>query len=72
MAFRTPPYDDSGLPHILEHTTLCGSHRYPVRDPFFQMLRRSLQTFMNAMTYPDLTAYPFATQVDRDFDNLLG
>jgi len=72
IAFRTPPYDDTGLPHILEHTTLCGSRRYPVRDPFFQMLRRSLQTFMNAMTYPDLTAYPFATQVSKDYANLLG
>jgi hypothetical protein len=71
VAFRTPPSDSTGLPHILEHTTLCGSRRYPVRDPFFQMLRRSLQTFMNAMTFPDLTAYPFASQVPKDFDNLL-
>lgn len=71
-AFRTPPSDSTGLPHILEHTTLCGSQRYPVRDPFFQMLRRSLQTFMNAMTYPDFTAYPFATQVPKDYENLLG
>lgn len=71
VAFRTPPADSTGLPHILEHTTLCGSRRFPVRDPFFQMLRRSLQTFMNAMTFPDLTAYPFATQVAKDHDNLL-
>ncbi len=71
VAFRTPPADSSGLPHILEHTTLCGSQRYPVRDPFFNMLRRSLQTFMNAMTFPDLTAYPFATQVAKDWRNLL-
>ncbi|MBA3709871.1 MAG: insulinase family protein, partial [Planctomycetes bacterium] len=71
VAFRTPPADSTGLPHILEHTTLCGSRRYPVRDPFFQMLRRSLQTFMNAMTFPDLTAYPFASQVPKDHDNLL-
>ncbi|MBA2482002.1 MAG: insulinase family protein [Planctomycetes bacterium] len=71
VAFRTPPADSTGLPHILEHTTLCGSRRYPVRDPFFQMLRRSLQTFMNAMTFPDMTAYPFATQVAKDHDNLL-
>ena len=70
VAFRTPPSDSSGLPHILEHTTLCGSKRYPVRDPFFNMLRRSLQTFMNAMTFPDLTAYPFATQVAKDWGNL--
>lgn len=72
VGFRTPPDDDTGLPHILEHTTLCGSRRYPVRDPFFKMLRRSLQTFMNAFTFPDLTCYPFATQVERDFDHLLG
>jgi Zn-dependent M16 (insulinase) family peptidase len=71
VAFRTPPHDSTGLPHILEHTTLCGSRRFPVRDPFFNMLRRSLQTFMNALTYPDLTAYPFATQVAKDYDNLL-
>ncbi len=71
MAFRTPPTDSTGLPHILEHTTLCGSQRYPVRDPFFMMMRRSLATFMNAMTYPDLTAYPFSTQVAKDWDNLL-
>jgi hypothetical protein len=72
VAFRTVPEDSTGLPHILEHTTLCGSRRYPVRDPFFQMLRRSLQTFMNAMTFPDMTAYPFASQVSKDYDNLLG
>ena len=71
IAFRTPPTDSTGLPHILEHTTLCGSLKYPVRDPFFNMLRRSLQTFMNAMTFPDLTAYPFATQVAKDWRNLL-
>lgn len=71
VAVRTPPADSTGLPHILEHLALCGSHRYPVRDPFFQMLRRSLQTFMNAMTFPDLTAYPFASQVAKDYDNLL-
>lgn len=71
IAFRTAPADSTGLPHILEHTTLCGSRKYPVRDPFFNMLRRSLQTFMNAMTYPDLTAYPFASQVTKDFANLL-
>lgn len=71
VAFRTPPADSTGLPHILEHTTLCGSAKYPVRDPFFNMLRRSLQTFMNAMTFPDFTAYPFATQVSKDWRNLL-
>lgn len=72
VGFRTVPQDSTGLPHILEHTTLCGSKRYPVRDPFFQMLRRSLQTFMNAMTFPDMTCYPFASQVSKDYDNLTG
>jgi Zn-dependent M16 (insulinase) family peptidase len=71
IAFRTAPTDSSGLPHVLEHTVLCGSRLFPVRDPFFAMLRRSLQTFMNAMTYGEFTAYPFATQVPADFDNLL-
>jgi len=72
VAFRTYPDDSTGLPHILEHLALCGSQRYPVRDPFFLMLRRSLQTFMNAMTSKDATYYPFATLVAKDFDNLLG
>ncbi len=67
----TLPQDSSGVAHILEHTTLCGSQRYPVRDPFFMMLRRSLNTFMNAFTGSDSTAYPFATQNRKDFDNLL-
>ena len=71
VGFRTSPEDSTGLPHILEHTALCGSAKYPVRDPFFMMLRRSLQTFMNAMTYPDRTCYPFATQNLQDFNNLL-
>ncbi|TVR13678.1 MAG: hypothetical protein EA401_06150 [Planctomycetota bacterium] len=71
LGFRTSPEDSSGLPHILEHTALCGSRKYPIRDPFFMMLRRSLQTFMNAMTYPDRTCYPFATQNQQDFFNLL-
>ncbi|MBA3685411.1 MAG: insulinase family protein, partial [Planctomycetes bacterium] len=71
VSFRTPPSADTGLPHILEHTALCGSRRYPVRDPFFKMLKRSLQTFMNAMTFPDMTCFPFASRVDKDFRNLL-
>ncbi len=70
LALRTPPDDSTGLPHALEHIALCGSRRYPVRDPFFSMLRRSLQTFMNAMTWGDHTAYPFATQVEADYRNL--
>jgi presequence protease len=72
VAFPTLPQDSSGVAHILEHTTLCGSRRYPVRDPFFMMLRRSLNTYMNAFTSTDSTAYPFATQNRKDFDNLLG
>ncbi len=71
VAFRTVPQDSTGVAHILEHTTLCGSRRYPVRDPFFMMTRRSLSTFMNAFTASDWTAYPFATQSPKDFDNLL-
>lgn len=72
VSFRTIPTDSTGLPHILEHLALCGSERYPVRDPFFMMLRRSLSTFMNAMTGSDGTYYPFASQVEKDFENLLG
>jgi Zn-dependent M16 (insulinase) family peptidase len=71
VAFRTLPEDSTGVAHILEHTALCGSEQYPVRDPFFMMLRRSLNTFMNALTSSDWTAYPFATLNDKDFDNLL-
>lgn len=72
VSFRTVPDDSTGLPHILEHLVLCGSERYPVRDPFFMMLRRSLNTFMNAMTGGDCTYYPFSSEVAKDFDNLLG
>lgn len=71
VAFSTVPQDSTGVAHILEHTVLCGSERYPVRDPFFMMMRRSLNTFMNALTASDWTAYPFATQNRKDFDNLL-
>ncbi|MEO5366741.1 MAG: insulinase family protein [Magnetococcus sp. WYHC-3] len=71
VAFLTVPTDSTGVAHILEHTALCGSRRYPVRDPFFMMLRRSLQTFMNAFTSSDWTAYPFASLSRKDFDNLL-
>ena len=71
VAFRTLPEDSTGVAHVLEHTVLCGSERYPVRDPFFLMIRRSLNTFMNAFTGSDYTAYPFASQNPRDFDNLL-
>jgi Zn-dependent M16 (insulinase) family peptidase len=71
VALRTVPSDSTGVAHILEHTALCGSKRYPVRDPFFMMTRRSLNTFMNAMTSSDWTAYPFASVNRKDFDNLL-
>ncbi len=71
VAFRTVPMDSTGVAHILEHTALCGSEHYPVRDPFFMMTRRSLNTFMNAFTSSDWTAYPFASQNRKDFENLL-
>ena len=71
VGFPTVPENSTGVAHILEHTALCGSKRYPVRDPFFMMLRRSLNTYMNAFTAPDMTAYPFATKNKKDFYNLL-
>lgn len=71
VALRTVPHDSTGVAHILEHTALCGSEKYPVRDPFFMMIRRSLNTFMNAFTSSDWTAYPFASQNKKDFNNLL-
>lgn len=72
LAFRTPPPDDTGLPHILEHTVLCGSKTYPVKDPFVELLKTSLATFLNAMTYPDKTVYPCASMNKNDFFNLAG
>lgn len=71
VMFRTTPMDDTGVPHILEHTTLCGSQKYPVRDPFFKMINRTLATFMNAMTASDWTTYPFSTQNQKDYENLM-
>ena len=71
VALRTVPHDSTGVAHILEHTALCGSQKYPVRDPFFMMTRRSLNTFMNAFTSSDWTAYPFASMNRKDFNNLL-
>ena len=68
---RTTPRDSTGVAHILEHTTLCGSHKFPVRDPFMKMLNRSLSTFMNAMTGPDYTLYPFSTCNEQDYYNLM-
>ncbi len=72
VAFKTVPQDSTGVAHILEHTVLCGSRQYPVRDPFFSMLKRSLSTFMNAFTASDWTMYPFSTQNKKDFYNLMG
>ena len=71
VLFRTPPDDHTGKPHILEHLALCGSRHYPVRDPFFNMLKRSLNTYMNAWTGSDFTMYPFSSQNAQDFRNLL-
>ena len=71
VAFKTVPTDSTGVAHILEHTVLCGSQRFPVRDPFFSMLKRSLSTFMNAFTASDWTMYPFATQNRKDYYNLM-
>ncbi|KAL9471156.1 hypothetical protein ACSS6W_009097 [Trichoderma asperelloides] len=71
IGFKTNPPDDTGVPHILEHTTLCGSEKYPIRDPFFKMLPRTLSNFMNAMTASDHTFYPFATTNEQDFKNLM-
>ena len=71
VAFRTTPRDSTGVPHILEHLSLCGSERYPVRDPFFKMYTRSLSTFMNAFTASDWTMYPFSTQNAQDYENLM-
>jgi Zn-dependent M16 (insulinase) family peptidase len=71
ISFVTPPQNSCGLPHVLEHTTLCGSDLYPVRDPFFNMLKRSLNTYMNAWTSSDHTTYPFSTQNEADYYNLM-
>lgn len=70
VSFRTPPADSTGLPHILEHSVLCGSEKYPVKEPFVELLKGSLQTFLNAFTYPDKTCYPVASANVRDFRNL--
>ena len=71
LSFQTLPGSSNGVAHILEHTVLCGSQKFPVKDPFFAMNRRSLNTFMNALTGSDFTCYPAATQVRQDFYNLL-
>ena len=71
VAFRTPPADDTGVPHILEHSVLCGSRKYHLKEPFVELVKGSLNTFLNAMTYPDKTVYPVASRNDKDFHNLM-
>ena len=71
VGFRTPPEDSTGLPHILEHSVLCGSEKFPAKDPFVELVKGSLNTFLNAMTYPDKTVYPIASCNDKDFQNLM-
>ena len=71
IAFKTPPVDDTGVTHILEHSVLCGSDRYPVKEPFVELLKSSMATYLNASTWPDRTVYPVATRNDRDFLNLV-
>ena len=71
IGFRTPPKDSTGVAHILEHSVLCGSKNFPVKDPFIELAKGSLNTFLNAMTYPDKTVYPVASCNDTDFKNLV-
>lgn len=71
IGFRTPPSDDTGVPHILEHSVLCGSKKFPAKDSFVELLKGSLNTFLNAMTYPDKTVYPIASRNAHDFHNLM-
>ena len=71
ISFRTPPVDDTGVAHIVEHSTLCGSRKYPLKEPFVELVKGSLNTFLNAMTYPDKTMYPVASRNDKDFQNLM-
>ena len=71
IGFRTPPKDSTGVAHIIEHTVLCGSEKYPIKDPFIELAKGSLNTFLNAMTYPDKTVYPVASCNDKDFKNLM-
>ena len=71
IAFRTPTPDNTGVPHILEHSVLCGSKKYPLKDPFIELAKGSLNTFLNAMTYPEKTMYPVASCNDKDFHNLM-
>ena len=71
IGFRTPPSDSTGVPHIMEHSVLCGSRNFPAKDPFVELVKGSLNTFLNAMTYPDKTVYPVASCNEKDFQNLM-
>ena len=71
ITFRTPPENDRGVAHILEHSVLCGSRKYPVKEPFVELLKSSLQNFLNAMTFPDKTMYPVASRNQKDLFNLM-
>ena len=71
IGFRTPPKDSTGVAHILEHSVLCGSEKYPLKDPFVELVKGSLNTFLNAITYSDKTVYPVASCNDQDFQNLM-
>ena len=71
IAFRTTPKDNTGVAHIMEHSVLCGSRKFPLKEPFVELVKGSLNTFLNAMTYPDKTMYPVASKNDKDFHNLM-
>src|SRR5574338_447991 len=71
IVFRTPPADSTGVAHIMEHSVLCGSEKYPLKEPFVELVKGSLNTFLNAFTYPDKTCYPVASQNLKDFYNLI-
>ena len=71
ISFRTPPIDDTGAAHIVEHSTLCGSRKFPLKEPFVELVKGSLNTFLNAMTFPDKTMYPVASRNAQDFRNLM-
>ena len=71
VSFATPPADSTGVAHILEHSVLCGSRKYPIKEPFVELMKSSLNTFLNAMTFPDKTCYPVASQNVQDFYNLI-
>ncbi|MCK5673640.1 MAG: insulinase family protein, partial [Spirochaetales bacterium] len=71
FTFKTPAYDNSGVAHILEHSVLSGSEKYPVKDPFMALMKGSMNTFLNAMTYPEKTVYPAASPVEKDYFNMM-